>query len=207
MGLITGTGSLTRFIVEDPLPDDYMKKFPLMIARHAFRNLDEISDQERSTGWVNILDMFDNDFSDMGFLKEPYIAMSWRVDVRKVPANALKQYAREAEHKIQSMENLEYLPKGKKKEIREMTWLKLLKRAIPRSSTYDMIWNLETGLVIFGAVNRGLCDEFASFFLKCFDLRLESVFPHLTAAWFLENQEKPPEILDDLKYSIVMEDR
>jgi DNA recombination-dependent growth factor C len=207
MGLINGTGSLTRFVLHDPVPDNYMEDLPKMIARHAFKTLDETSDLERSTGWVNIMDMFDTDFAGMGFLKEPYIAMSWRVDVRKVPANALKQYSREEEQKIKEMENVEYLSGARKKEIREMTRMNLLKRAIPRTRTYDMIWNLETGIVIFGATSHSLCDEFVSFFIQCFGLRIGSIFPYSTASGFLKGQGKNPDLLDALKYSIILEDK
>ena len=106
MGLIIGSGSFTRFLVDGDLPKNYLEEFPKRISRYAFRNLDEASDQERSQGWVNVMDMFDNRFLTKGFLMEPCIAMSWRVDVRTVPAKALIQYSREAEDKIKAMEEL-----------------------------------------------------------------------------------------------------
>ncbi len=202
MGLIKGTSGLTRFIVEDPVPDDYMETFPLMIERYAFRNLDNTSDLERSAGWVNIMDMFDNDFTNMQYIKTPYLAMTYRIDVRRVPAGALRQYSLEAESKVLAMEGLEFLPKPRKKEIKEMTKLGLLKRAIPVSKTYDMVWNMDKGYLFFSGVNRKLCDEFSSFFSKCFNLRLGSVYPFLTASGFLKEKGMQPELLEELSYSI-----
>ena len=202
MGLINGSCSLTRFIVEDALPDEYLEIFPGHIQRFAFKGFDETSDAEDSIGWVNIMDMFDNHFNRMQYLKEPYLALTWRIDARKVPAKALKQYSLEAERKVMEMEELEFLPKGKRKEIKEMTRLGLLKRAIPTSKIYDMIWNLDKGYVLFGGANRKLCDEFSSFFHKCFNLRLGSVYPWLTASSFLEKEERRPEELEGLTYSI-----
>jgi len=205
MGLIMGTGSLTRFVVGGPIPEDYLGMLPQRIAPYAFRNLDEASDQERSVGWVNIMDMFDSGFPGMGYLKEPYIAMSWRVDVRRVPAKALKQYCREAEQKVKTLEELAYLSKSRREEIRKTVRGRLLKRAIPSSQTYDMIWNLNSGVVIFGATSTKLCDEFTEFFLNCFGLHLKSVFPHFTAARILEDQGKEQELLDELRYSLIEE--
>jgi DNA recombination-dependent growth factor C len=202
MGIILGTGSLTRFIVEGSLPEDYLEIFPQKIARYAFRNFDENSEEERSVGWVNVIDMFDNAFTGMEYLKEPYLAMSWRVDTRKVPSKALKQYCRETEHKIMRSEELEYLPKNRREEIRNIVKGKLRKRAIPSSHTYDMIWNLQSSQIIFGATSNKLCEEFGEFFFKCFKLRLESVFPYFTACRFLEKNEGAQELLDDLRYSI-----
>ena len=202
MGLINGSCSLTRFIVEDSLPEDYLDTFPALIQRYAFKGFDESSDAERSTGWVNIMDMFDSNFNKMQYLKEPYLAMAWRIDTRNVPNKALKQYSLEAEQKVMEMEALEFLPKGKRKEIKEMTRLGLLKRAIPTSKIYDMIWNLDKGYVLFGGASRKLSDEFSSFFHKCFNLRLSSVYPWLTASSFLEKEGKRPEDLEGLSYSI-----
>jgi DNA recombination-dependent growth factor C len=201
MGLIYGTGSFTRFMVEGDLPEDYLEAFPKRIARFSFRHIDEASDQERSAGWVNIMDMFDSTFAAMEYLKEPCIALSWRVDVRKVPTKALKQYCREAEENIKATEKLEFLSKKRRQEIKDGVQAALMKRAIPRSQTYDMIWNLQTGLVIFGAVSNKLCDEFSEFFLQCFGLHVKTVFPYSMAAGILEKEGKDPAFLESLRPS------
>jgi len=206
MGLIYGSGSFTRFSIEGDLPEDYLEEFPKRIARFSFRSIDEESEQERSAGWVSIMDMFDNRFAAMDYLKEPCIALSWRVDVRKVPAKALKQYCREAEEKIKASEKLEFLSKKRRQEIKEGVQAILMKRAIPRSQAYDMIWNLQTGLVIFGAVSNKLCDEFVEFFLQCFGLHLKTVFPFSMATELLERQGKDPLLVDTLRPSFARDE-
>ena len=202
MGLLSASGRFTRFLVEEPLPKDYLETFPKRIVRYAFRGIDESSYDERAVGWVNILDMFDSAFLGMEFLKEPYVAMSWRVDVRKVPSKALKQYCREAEAKIKEADGLDYLPKERRQDIKEMMHAKLLKRAIPRSQTYDMIWNLQTGVVIFGGTISKLCDEFREFFHRCFDIHLKSFFPFFMASQIVTDQGMAPGLLDDLGATI-----
>lgn len=205
MGLITGSGSVTRFRVEGIFSESDLKELPERIPRYAFRPLEETSEVERSAGWVNILDMFDSAFNGMDYLKEPWLALSWRVDVRKVPKNAIIQHAREAEEKIKAAEALDYLPKKRRQEIREAIRINLLKRAIPRSNAYDMIWNLGTGAVIFGATGNRLCDEFTEFFLKCFGLPLKAVFPYTIASQVLEKDGMAMDLLEGLKYSVTGE--
>jgi DNA recombination-dependent growth factor C len=202
MGLISGSSSLTRYILEEPLPENYLETFPALIDRYSFKGFEESSDAEKAIGWVNILDMFDNNFNRMQYLKEPYLALTWRIDTRNVPAKALKQFSLEAEKKVLDMEGLEFLPKGKRNEIREMTKVALIKRAIPVSKTYDMIWNLEKGYVLFGAASHKVCDEFASFFHKCFNIKIGSLYPWLIAARVLDKNGKQPEMLEGLTYSI-----
>ncbi|MBW1863292.1 MAG: recombination-associated protein RdgC [Deltaproteobacteria bacterium] len=201
MGLLRGSASFSRFFVNGGLSENYLEEFTEKIARFSFRNLDEHSDEERSTGWVNIMDIFDTDFGGKEFFMHPYIALSWRVDVRKVPPNALKQHCIEAEKEIKRAENLEYLPKGKLKELENFIWHQLLKRAIPRTNTYDIIWNLDTSMLIFGSNSNKLCDEFAETFFKTFDLTLSPVFPYSLAYRYLETESADPKLLDAVRAS------
>lgn len=202
MGLISGSGSFTRYIADGALPENFMEDLSEQICRHAFRNLDEKSIDERSVGWVNVMDMFDNRFAGFEFLKEPYITMSFRVDERKIPVTALKQYCLESEETIKRDENLEYLPKTRRSDIKDGVRLRLLKRAIPVSRCYDMIWNYSTGLIIFGCTTNRLCDEFAGFFLKTFGIRLQAICPYTLASRFLEKEgASPADLLDGLSPS------
>ncbi|MFH1243017.1 MAG: recombination-associated protein RdgC [Pseudomonadota bacterium] len=202
MGLINASGSFTRYLVEGPIPEDYPEEFAKRIARYAFRYLDDSSQDERSVGWVSILDTLDSSFPGREYFKEPYLALSWRVDRRGVPSQALNQHCRESERKIKEAESLEYLPRARRQEIREIVKARLLSRAIPRTQCYDMIWNLQTGVLIFGATGSKLCDEFAEFFFSCFDLHLKSIFPHFLASQVLEREGMAPDLLDGLEFSI-----
>ena len=201
MGLIRGAGSFTRFFVNGNPPVDYLKEYSEKIIRFSFRNFDEYSDEERSTGWVNIMNMFNSEFDGKEFFMHPYIALSWRVDTRKVPRNALKQNCLEAEAEIKITEDLDYIPKAKRKELKDFIYQQLLKRAIPRTMTYDMIWNIDTSIVIFGSTNNKLCDEFAEHFKKTFNLQLSPVFPYSLAYKELKKQGLDPDQLDTLRAS------
>lgn len=198
MGLIRGAATFSRYGVDGAPPEDYMEVFPQVILRYAFRNLDDLPNEERSVGWVNILDMFDSEFAAMEYFKDPYLALSWRVDVKKVPAMAVRQYCREAENEVKRKEGLEYLPKSRRDEIRESIRLRLLKRAIPQSSVYDVVWNLQSNILLFGATSNKVCDEFAEFFKKTFDLLLVPVYPYAMAQHVLEAANKDPGLVDGI---------
>jgi len=199
MGLIYGTATFSRYVVDGSLPGDYIEEFPKKILRYAFRNLDDLPGEELSTGWVNILDMFDSEFSAMEYFKDPYLALSWRVDVKKIPGKALHQYCREAEDEVKKREDLEYLPKPRRDEIKESVRLRLLKRAIPQSNVYDVIWNLQTMDLLFGATSNKICDEFAEFFTKTFDLLPIPVYPYALARRILETAEKDPAAVERIR--------
>jgi DNA recombination-dependent growth factor C len=205
MGLISGSGSFSRYRVKGEPAKDFLEGLSERIGRHAFRNLTEDSTQERSAGWANVMDMFDSRFSELEFLKEPYIAMSMRVDERKIPATALKQYCLEAEERIKGAENLDFLHKRRRADIKEGVKLRLLKRAIPGSKVYDMVWNYSTGSVLFGCTNTKLCDEFQELFLKTFELHLLAMCPYTLGIGFLEKKGDSPDLMDGLSPSNIWE--
>ena len=205
MGLISGSGSFSRYRVKDELPKDFLEGLDEKISRFTFQNLAEDSTRERSSGWVNVMDMFDNRFSELEFLKEPYLAMTMRVDERKIPATAIKQYCLEAEERIKANENLDFLAKRRRADIKEGVKLRLLKRAIPVSKVYDMVWNYTTGQVIFGCTNTKLGDEFQELFLKTFGLHLLAMCPYTLGCDFLEKKGDSPDLINALSPSNIWE--
>jgi DNA recombination-dependent growth factor C len=205
MGLIAGSASFARFQVTSDLPEGFLEALPERLARFAFRPLDEGSDEPRSIGWVNIMDEYDSRFEAKEYLKGPFLALSYRLDVRSVPSRALTQYCRDEEQRIRATEEVEYLSRERRSEIREAVKAKLFKRAIPRSQVYDMIWSLDTGGVLFGGTATKLCDEFTEFFFNCFGLHLKTVFPYSLASEVAREQEMDHGILEGLRSSIFLE--
>jgi recombination associated protein RdgC len=181
MSLLSNSASISRFLVKDDLPSNYKDHYPLQIRRYSFRELDENSVEERSMGWVNLWDVLDSEFMGEEFFQDNFITLSLRVDVRKVPANALKYYRLRAEAEQKSRLNKKFLSKSEREEIKELVYFQLLKRAIPRTSVYDAVWNLNTREVLFSSLNNSLCGEFIELFKKTFELSLIALFPFTIA--------------------------
>jgi len=199
MGLLRGSASFSRYFVNGIPPENYLDEYTNNITRYCFRGFDESSDAERSIGWVSVMNIFDAAFEQRQFHMHPYLSLSFRVDTRSVPGNALKQHCLEAEHKIKIMERLDYIPKERRKELKDFTLNQLIKRAIPRTNTYDMIWNVETSMLIFGSTANRICDEFTELFYKTFDLKLFPVFPYSIAAMNLEREGIDTGALDSIR--------
>ncbi len=199
MGFVQGSVTCTRFRIAGEPPDDFRETARERIARYAFRRLREDSDQERAVGWVNVLDEFQIGFLGDEFFKEPYLALSFRVDSRSVPARALRQECREAEEEVKVREGVERLNKKQREDIREGVRSRLLRRAIPRSNIYEMAWDLQSGVVLFGSVGNRVCDEFMDTFFNTFDLRLTSLYPYALAYEILQGEGVDPGVLDEMR--------
>jgi len=189
MGLLSSSSSISRFRIEGEIQSTFKQDYPLQIRRYSFRELDEASETERSIGWVNIMDVLDNKFIGEEFFKDNFIALSLRIDVRRVPSNALKYYVKRAEADQKARLDKKFLSRTERQEIKERLYYQLLTRAIPRTSVYDMIWNLERQEVLFSAQNDALCGEFAELFGKTFDLTLVALFPYTIAQKHLSERQ------------------
>jgi len=77
-----------------------------------------------------------------------------------------------------------------------------MKRVIPRSQAYDMIWNLHTSSVVFGSLSNNLCDEFSEFFMQCFGLHLKPIFPYYAALQVVQKDGMDPSVIDGLRPSL-----
>ncbi len=170
--------SFSRFSLEGQIPPNYKEEFPGRIRRFGFRELDENSDQERSLGWVDIMDSLDAEFPGEGFFKEGYLVLALRVDTRVVPAKILRQHVLKAQREAAKKEGLAFLPKERRKEIQEQVRWKLLRRSIPNSSSYEVVWNLQRGEVLLGTNQPAICDLFAEHFHKTFLLRAVPLHPY-----------------------------
>jgi len=202
MGFIKGSVSFTRFRVIDNLPDNYFDLYPPLIRRFAYKNLEEYASESKSEGWVSITDMLDSEFTSMDFFKEPYLALAWRVDTKKVHPQAVKRYCREAEREIMTKESLEFLSRSRRREISESVKAALTRRAIPLTVIYDMIWNLQTGIIYFGGISNKVSDEFRSYFIKTFNLNIQPVFPYERAALALIDAKKEASQVDNIKGAV-----
>jgi DNA recombination-dependent growth factor C len=181
MGFLKGTVSFTRYEVEGELPQDYRKSYPEQITRWAFRELDETSQEERATGWVNIFNFLDNKLIGQEYFLDHYVALALRIDTRKVPGRALKNFCLKAEAEEKRLQNKQFLSKSRKQEIRERVYLQLLKRVIPAATSIDMVWDLTNQVVWFASTNEKVCADFTDIFKKTFGLTLSALFPYTLA--------------------------
>jgi len=151
------------------------------IKKNAFREVEENSEEEISIGWVALNDWIDNKFEETSsFLKASFISLSLRVDKRKVPKQAIyTQYRKRLAERYTEEE--QRLTKEDRENIKEAVTARLLRRAIPTTQIYDMIWNTHTNEVFFTSTSEKLCLTFFEIFNKTFDCTLIQIFPYSMA--------------------------
>lgn len=190
MGLISHSASISRYQVKDHVPQDYHDRYAEEIRRYSFRDIEEDSDIERSMGWVNIMNIFDNKFTGEEFFQDTFIALSLRIDNRRVPSHILKQYCNIAEEERKVDLGKDFLSKEARENIKDRVKFQLLRKIIPTIRTFDMIWDINKGDIFFSSLNDKIGDEFQGIFKKTFGIHAIPLCPYTIAQNILTDEQK-----------------
>lgn len=180
MSLLSRSASYVRYAVEGELPENFWEFAARRIADYAFRDIDE-SAEERSVGWVSVLNMFDSEFAFTSYAAGDHILLSLRIDERRVSPKVLKKFALKEEERIKRERQLPNLARAHRLEIKESVRLMLMHRAAPTPEVYDLCWNLAEASLLFFTTSQKAQELLEEFFRETFGLSLILQVPYLTA--------------------------
>ncbi len=199
MGLLSGSVSFVRYVVEGDPPQNFWDFMAEQMAKFSFKDIDD-SYEERSIGWVSTFNMFDSEFAEAAYSAGDYVVLSLRIDERKISQAALKKFCLKEEERIKKERRVPRLNKEARREIKENIKLMLVKKAVPIPSVYDLCWNLSKGTLLFFSTGRKAQEALENFFKETFGLRIVLQIPYLKAAHLLDDQNR--EALSDIGPSI-----
>ncbi len=187
MGLLARSASYVRYAVEGELPANFWEFAAERIARHSFRDIDE-SYEERSVGWVSVLNMFDSDFAYASYAAGDHLVLSLRIDERKVAPKVLNKFCLKEEERLKKARQVPKLSRAQRVEIKENVKLLLMKKAAPVPAVYDLCWNLAESTLLFFSTSQKAQELVEEFFKETFDLSLMLQVPYLTAEHLLDDE-------------------
>lgn len=180
MGLLQGAIAFRSYRVFGDLPENAKENLLILARRYVFRGFRDETD-DRAIGFIPLDELLDEDISYEQFFSNNYVVFSLRRDSRAVAKNVLRAYTKRAVREFQEKHNLESVSRLQRKEIEEVTHLKLLKEVFPKIASYDVCWNLDTGMLFFFNTGNSINDEFLPLFRKAFSLELLPLTPTTTA--------------------------
>ena len=185
MGLLANSSTFVRYSVEGDLPNNFWEFAAEQITAHSFRDIDD-SYEEISIGWVSVLNMFDSEFSYASYAAGDYIALTLRIDERKISPQALKKFCLKEEERLKKERQIPKLSRSQKLEIKENVKLMLTKKAVPVPATYDLCWNLGENTLFFFSTSQKAQEILEEFFKATFGLTLMLQVPYLIAEHLLD---------------------
>lgn len=187
MGLLNGSASLTRFLVTGEMPESFWEVAAQRIAALSFKDIDDTMD-EYSIGWVSVADMFDAGFAYSSYAAGDYIALTMRVDERKVAPAVLKKFVMKEEERIKREKQIPRLSRAARLEIKERVRAELIRNSPPVPSTYDLCWNLADNTVLFFSTSKKAMALLEDLFKETFQVSLIPQIPWLTGLRMAEGE-------------------
>ena len=137
------------------------------LSAYAFREPPRSAGKEEVTGWCSAWDLLDSDFTDINkWSFSQYVVLAMRTSVKRLPMRDLKATVQKRCADWASERGVERCPSSVKKEIRELLETEWLARTIPSSSTVEVLWDTESGVVSVGTSSAKALDKVRSYFRR-----------------------------------------
>ncbi len=186
MGFFSSTVSISRYVVSDPLPDNFWNHAVEAINRHHFSEM-EYSLREINTGWVSPTDPFKSEVALPDISFGNYLVVSMRIDERKIPQPVLKKHVLLEERRIMAEKDLKRLSRKVRLEIKERVRQQLLAKVLPVPHTYDLCMDISDGTVLFMSCQNKARETLEKLFYSTFSTRLDPVIPFTLASSLLKD--------------------
>lgn len=180
MGLLSGSASFTRFMVEGEVSEDFWDFIAQQVAEHSFQDIDDTI-EEYSIGWVSVADMFDSEFAFSSYAAGDYVVLSLRIDERKVSPAVLKKFTTKEEARIKQEQGVRRLSRNVRLEIKERIRAELVRKSPPIPAVYDLCWNTSENTLLFFSNSRKAIALLEDLFKETFGLSLIMQIPWNTA--------------------------
>ncbi|QAT86232.1 Recombination-associated protein RdgC [Corallococcus coralloides] len=160
MPVLRGAVTFSRFRTEPAkdAPSDVKRWMTKGLKSHAFEPIDRRSEEERAAGFVELENPESSEFATGNLFYGEYALFSFRIDTLKVPASMMKS---ELDKWAAAFGKENGRPPARAEKNKQRAELKQLlrQRAVPRTSTLDVTWNLKTHTVQVWAASRKTVDE------------------------------------------------
>ena len=201
MGILSTSGSFTRYAIVEEMTGTLTSEIPDRLAKFSFRDIDGTAD-ERSYGWVCLEDWLDSHWRAAPPDKAHYMAFTLRLDTRRISPAVMKKHlilAVKAEKQAMKDEGKGFLSKDRKQEIKDQVRLKLMTKTLPVPAVFDVVWNLRDNRVLLATTNSKVRLLFEEFFTLSFGVNLEPLTPYFLARRLVDQSKYA--IIDDLEPS------
>lgn len=180
MGFLSPSSSVCYFQVSGTIDNsNKLTALPEKLAEEGFQSIENSAD-ELATGWVEMTDYDGSEFADPSICwRDHTLCFTLRQDRRRVPSALLKrQITILSDQFLAEKQELNFVPKAEKEQIRDRARSMLLVKTLPIPSFIDITWNTEKQQIRFCSLGQSAIDSFQGLFHQTFPgLRLQMLHP------------------------------
>ncbi len=194
-------GSLTYtvyFVVEEP-PEGFKDAFLDALRKHAFRDIDINAGKDRSIGWCALGNPFDLELSWEKVFVDPYVCLSLREDLIRIPKAAFQAHLERKERELLKKEGRETMKKSERANLKAMVLQELRHRALADIRTTDVVWNTGDGTIRLFTHSKSMQEQFEDIVRDTWGLKIVMSAPYTLLAARGENGAELASQLMDLE--------
>jgi recombination associated protein RdgC len=180
MGLLTGSGSLTRYKVDGKIDGNVIETVRKGLSRHVIQDIDG-EPKEKSVGWTSFHTPYSPDFGGSRFLVGSYLVFGLRIDKKTIPAKLVKKRLEFLSAKRLAETGRRFLTRDEKSMIREQVLHSLSVKIPATPNCYDVVWEHEKEMVHFFSTMKTANEELETLFKTTFRRSLIRLFPFTAA--------------------------
>ncbi len=174
------SGSFRRYVVAggkcEKQPDPLKEGLEEALFESRFRSIENLTEETRSVGWSDGNGLVPANFGEMDVWLGSTLVLGVRIDVKRIPAGALKVRKLELESR-ERQEVGARIPPDRKRELAEKLELELLAKCVPATAVYQMLWDTKSGQLLFSTTSDAPNVSFRSLFRETFGRNAEPVTP------------------------------
>jgi hypothetical protein len=173
MGFLKGALGARRYRVVGEVPSGARVAWSDALTRHGFQEPASAVCREETIGWVHADNLLHADFTSLeAWLREPYGHFSLRIDKKVVPPALLRAHVELAAEGWCQENNRSPCPRSVRGDLGDQVEDKLLRQSLARPRTFDVLWHLGEGWLLFGSFSERINGIFTREFFQTFGLEL-----------------------------------
>lgn len=189
MAFQEGGVSVRRFMVLGEPSAELNLVANVSLRRDFWKPIDAGRGEKESFGWVNPRDLLAEEFSwDDVQVTEGVVFLGVRVDRKSFSPVLFKARFRDRMAHVREERRIERLSKAQRLALKEELTQQMLAETSPKSTFAELLWEMNSGIVLIGGAGSALCERIADLFHRTFDLRLRPIFPALMGGEFIASQ-------------------
>jgi len=188
MGFLARSVSFVRYHVKGAIETSFWDAVREGVVNGAFRPKEGPGD-EIGFGWVSLQDFDDNEFASSSYIYGSYVALSYRLDVVRIPARVIEVHFKREKKKALEQLGRPRLSSSQARELKESIRESLKAQAFPSIQVVDVVWDTGKSMAYVATQSQRLRERIEDHFKKSFGLTLVPMIPFIRAEQLLRSAQ------------------
>jgi DNA recombination-dependent growth factor C len=184
----SGGLSTRRYKVLGDIPKTLPQTATLAIRRYTFRPINDERGEKESFGWVNPRHLLESSFTYDDIVDGPYMLLGTRRDRKSFSAVLFRARREQLFESVRAERKINKLSRQQRLALEEQLTVEMLRETSPQSAFSELVWDMNSNIVLMGATSNTLCERIQEMFEATFDLKLRAMYPALLGAEFIAAQ-------------------